>query len=101
MFMALKMTTNLKILSKFLVLLKMEAASHGLASFEQASYIAKWCNKNNFEISGGSKIGYRLGLLPCQIHYICYYIKQLSERSTSKQVLPWIRKAFIEIVKLR
>ena len=66
--MALKMTTNLKILSKFLVLLKMEAASHGLASFEQASYIAKWCNKNNFEMSGGSKIGYRLGLLPYQIH---------------------------------
>ena len=33
--------------------------SHGFASFEQASYIAKWCNKNNFEISGGSKIGYR------------------------------------------
>ena len=37
----------------------MEAASHGLASFEEASYLAKWCNKNNFEISGGSKIGYR------------------------------------------
>ena len=43
------MTTNLKILSKFLVLLKIEAASHGLASFEQASYIAKWCNKNKVE----------------------------------------------------
>ena len=43
-----------------------EAASHGLASFEQASYIA----------SSGSKIGYRLGLLLCQIQYICYYIQQ-------------------------
>ena len=80
----------------------MEAASHGLASFEQASYIAKWCNKNNFEMSGGSKIGYRL--TPSLRDSLCLLLHSamiMKEMSTSKQVPPWILKAFIEIVKLR
>ena len=72
-FMAPKMTTNLKILSKFLVLLKIEAASRGLASFEQASYIAKLCNKNNFEMSAGSKSEYRpTPSLPDSLYLLLY-----------------------------